>query len=123
MFLIDTDDIDNIPGAVLRVDDLETLAEKYPGRQVVLLMKKQKNILEQFNSQSRRYGMEPVSVFFSEEISRWGTPDSRSNNFVSYLVTVPGEKQTEPAAEKSSPSPAAAVSGSRENKDKERIKR
>ena len=78
--------------AVPLVDDLELLIRKYPGKKVAVLMKNRKELQARFNTQCRKYKISPENPFLTEKVLRWRAPDSRNDNFVACLITLPGER-------------------------------
>lgn len=80
---------------VPRVDDLKELIRDYPGEKVLLFFKERKETLELFLKQCRRYGISEDKNFTREELSRWRAPDARDDHYVSYLITLPGKRETE----------------------------
>lgn len=74
------------------VDDLELLVRKNPGKQVAVLMKKRKELQARFNAQCKKYKVYSGKPFLTEKVLRWRAPDSRNDNFVACLITLPGGK-------------------------------
>ena len=77
---------------VALVDDLELLIRKYPGRQVVILMKNREDLADKFTRQCNKYRIDAGKPFLAEEVLRWRAPDSRNDSFVAFLITLPRER-------------------------------
>jgi hypothetical protein len=81
----------DLKAPVRKVNDLREIFREHAGKKVVVLFRSRAK--ESFLGQCREYGLPDGTPFLTQKISRWSSPNTRNNYYVTYLLTLPDAKE------------------------------